>query len=287
MNLESKLKAQTTSETIKNIENFIQQDPGKRGLDEWAISENLFPGTLSLAKGDHIIIATGFYILNSKVIETDGPPGAIVLAEALIKMGKSVTIIVDDHGQSIMSAGLKSINCNAQLLTFSPGKEIDIQTVVKKNTTHFIALERPGIAADGFHHNFRGQIISEYVAPTDNLFIKCTELGIITLAIGDGGNELGMGNIKSDNIYCCTIKSDYCICAGVSNWAGYAIAGILSILEKQNLMISFEQFNKILKTIVDNGAVDGVSGKPEVTVDGLDIKWENHIYSSLLELAKG
>lgn len=270
----------------EEIEQLIQQDPGNRGLSKWAIDGNLFPASLSLAKGKHIIITTGFYILNSGAIETDGPPGAIILAKALMEMGKSVTIITDDHAREITEAGMTSVNCKAELITFAADKVIDYKEIFREDTTHFIALERPGAALDGYHYNFRRNIISDFVAPIDPLYVKSAELGIKTIAIGDGGNELGMGNIMYDEEFCCSIKSDFCICAGVSNWAGYAIAGILSYLSDKNLMVDFNNFDNLLTSIVEAGAVDGVSGKQEATVDGLERSWEDRIYNDILTMTE-
>ena len=55
---------------------------------------------------------------------------------------------------------------------------------------------------------------------------------IVTIGIGDGGNEIGMGkvlervavNVKHGSEIGCTVSCDYLITAGVSNWGGYALA---------------------------------------------------------------
>ena len=55
---------------------------------------------------------------------------------------------------------------------------------------------------------------------------------IVTIGIGDGGNEIGMGkvlervntNVKNGCEIACTVASDYLVTAGVSNWGGYALA---------------------------------------------------------------
>ncbi|MCP4755976.1 MAG: DUF4392 domain-containing protein, partial [Proteobacteria bacterium] len=88
--------------TAERIENCIQQDPGNRGLDKWAYKGDLLPAAQSLFQGNHVIIATGFYILDAQVVETDGPPGTVVLARALRQLGKRVCLLVDDHSKSIL-----------------------------------------------------------------------------------------------------------------------------------------------------------------------------------------
>ena len=64
------------------------------------------------------------------------------------------------------------------------------------------------------------------------LFLAKKHPEIVTIGIGDGGNEIGMGkvfervaaNVQYGSEIACTIASDYLISAGVSNWGGYALA---------------------------------------------------------------
>ena len=64
------------------------------------------------------------------------------------------------------------------------------------------------------------------------LFLAKKHPEIVTIGIGDGGNEIGMGkvfervaaNVQYGSEIACTVASDYLISAGVSNWGGYALA---------------------------------------------------------------
>lgn len=279
--------------TADALERLIQQDPGKRGLDKWGIKGGLVNAAESLMSGRGILLATGFYIVSAGVIETDGPPGAAVLALALEKLGKRVTLLTDDHAEEIIKISLHSIDSMSEVRSFKCGETPDADDIIEDDTTHFIALERPGRSADGFHYNFRGINISRYLAPFDEAYIKAQKRGITTIAIGDGGNELGMGNVSSsvdrhiapDRAFSCSVSSDICICAGVSNWAGYALAALLSKIRDENLMAHEEIFNEMLEAVVEKGAVDGVSGIKETTVDGLDRAWEMKIYKEMLKTA--
>jgi len=278
----------------EKIETLILQDPGNRGISNWAIDGNLLPAAESILTGKHIVITTGFFILSSNIIETDGPPGVIVLAKVLSESGYKVTIVTDNHAREIMQIGLDSINCKAELKCFSPDDKIETSDIINSETTHFIALERPGKADNGYHQNFRGKIISDFVANTDDIFLKARSLGIKTIGIGDGGNELGMGKVKhlvDKNIvpyrdFSCNIESDFTICAGVSNWAGYGLSALLSFIQHKNLLPNFDEYSKILNEIVKAGAVDGVTGLNLATVDGLDRSWEDSIYKSMLHILK-
>ena len=43
----------------------------------------------------HVIIVTGFYVVMAGKPETDGPPGAIAIGEALKSLGRTVTYVSD------------------------------------------------------------------------------------------------------------------------------------------------------------------------------------------------
>ena len=88
------------------IDALIQRDPGARGLSRWAEPGDLVASALSLAGGTRVAITTGFFIPSRGVIETDGPVGALVLAEALVALGKQVLFLVDDHAVPVLQAGL-------------------------------------------------------------------------------------------------------------------------------------------------------------------------------------
>ena len=47
-------------------------------------------------------ITTGFYILSANAPETDGPPGAIAIGNALEKMGHNVFYVTDKYTVPIM-----------------------------------------------------------------------------------------------------------------------------------------------------------------------------------------
>lgn len=277
-----------------HIERSIQQDPGNRGLDNWAIQKELLPATQSLAKGDHIIITTGFYILGAGVIETDGPPGAIILAEALRRMGKKVTLLIDSSDAAIIRQGMDAIGSSVGVVEIHEDRAISAKDLFTPDTTHFIALERPGQAADGCYYNFRGYDLSPHIAPLDDLFVDAQSRDIMTIGIGDGGNELGLGKVSAnvdshmphDRPFSCKTAADFCICAGVSNWGGYGMAALLSIMASQSLLPHPSDLAKLLDAITEAGAVDGVTGKNTPSVDGLDEKWEHNIFFMMHELSK-
>lgn len=151
--------------------------------------------------------------------------------------------------------------------------------------------EGPGELA-GLCLNMRGDSVSEFTAPLHVLFEEKHRLAkkIFTIGIGDGGNEIGMGSIPwaiiSENILnelggkiACRIATDTTIVAGVSNWAGYALAAALfARIGKEKEYATFYNEEKEAGLLQEyrrtKTVVDGVKGIPALSVDGKD--WSLH-----------
>ncbi|PIV19850.1 MAG: hypothetical protein COS40_15690 [Deltaproteobacteria bacterium CG03_land_8_20_14_0_80_45_14] len=63
-------------------------------------------------KGKKVAIITGFYVPvgDPPATETDGPPGALTLAEGLRYLGMEVSLLSDEYTLSALKAGLKVLN---------------------------------------------------------------------------------------------------------------------------------------------------------------------------------
>ena len=107
-----------------------------------------------------------------------------------------------------------------------------------------------------------GQDTSEFHAKLDFIFLHHGT----TVGIGDGGNEIGMGNL-AEHIPSveqlpdepCVTTVSHLIIASVSNWGGYGLVAGLSLLTGRNLLPSPEQEEDVIRAMVDRGAVDGVA----------------------------
>ena len=109
---------------------------------------------------------------------------------------------------------------------------------------------------------------------------------ILTIGIGDGGNEIGMGRFvdvieKNLAIPPSIIETDYTLLATTSNWGAYGFITALESLSGVPLLPSLEEVTHFLDHIVRLGAVDGVLGKSSRTVDGLDWSTEGEILRQL------
>ncbi len=136
----------------------------------------------------NILIGTGFPVV--KTFETDGPVGAIALYEAFEKLGSSPTIVC---GRPLSQALAAQYRVHEIRVGDHDQREHEAQDALQRfHPDAIISIERPGQAADGGYYNMRGENISENTACFDT-FMNLSECP--TIAIGDGGNEIGMGKV--------------------------------------------------------------------------------------------
>ena len=233
-----------------------------------------------------VIITTGFYIRSAGYIETDGPPGAIAIGRALNKLDYRVVYVTDKYGMK----ALESIAEPSSIIYEFPILDCEASNILASNICNefdpsiMIAVERCGINELGKYSNMHGQDITPYTAKIDCLF----QNKITSIGIGDGGNEIGMGNLYAqvkDNSklvrFPTTIEVDELVIASVSNWGAYGLIAAISLIKNQNLLVSVEEEIEIINTLVGLGVVDGMSGKPESFVDGFDLDSNSKILQNL------
>ncbi|XP_055017459.1 D-glutamate cyclase, mitochondrial isoform X2 [Boleophthalmus pectinirostris] len=240
---------------IRQLENIIGEDPGERGISAIFLPDELLLSCLALSHSSSVLITTGFptHYMHNPPDETDGPPGAIAMANMLLSLGKQVTMVTDRRGlqlnQDIITEAVSSgvLVAPVPLVTFEdngPDSALNFLChngdVNKPRYDHLVAIERSGRAADGNYYNMRGVNIKHLLDPIDNLFIAAKDIpGIRTTGIGDGGNELGMGKLRErvknympkGELIACDVPADYAITCGVSNWGGYAVCCGLFLLQ--------------------------------------------------------
>jgi len=253
---------------ITSIENLIASDPGGRNIFGLVITDQLRLAAQSLRLAKRVGIVSGFYIPQANAGETDGPPGAKAIGDALRALGIEVDYITDHWCAPLFRA-----------LDIEPMIEPQAY-VTRANPTHLVSVERPGRGRDGRFRNMRGIDISATTFPLDDLFLDATRKGLTTIGVGDGGNEIGMGKVFAEALsaidhgqdIASTVATDFCIAAGVSNWGAYGLAGALSVLSGRDLLPTAEDCMRAIDRVVRiGGAVDGVTHRREPTVDGLDL----------------
>lgn len=294
---------------LQNLRDIVQIDPGRRGLNRHP-QRNLFTATApdlaaacqSLAQhpAPRLAIVTGFFIPTADPPghETDGPLGALFLLRACAALGIPARIATDPPGIPALRAGLRHCALPGDWLWELPHPTADdwnrpSSHLLGFSPTHYVFIERPGPNAEGRCLTMRGLDITAQMGPVHRWMDKTTPAADhnsspVTIGIGDGGNEIGMGKIDpailADNIPLgvqihCRIATDYLIVAGVSNWGSYALAAGLFLLRGRKPppgLFDPSTERDVLEVMVREGSlVDGVIGRPAVSVDGLP--WEVYI----------
>lgn len=269
--------------------------------------------------GAPALIATGFPE-GGGVPETDGPVGAALLARALfLGLGVISVIVIDEDWYEMMVGTLRGAGLAPRPLPASGVaapieflRPVYIKTVKKDSPSahavsdellsvtqpaFLLTIERPGCNANGLYHGLGGRPLDGMVADLDYLFRQAQGKGFLTLGIGDGGNELGMGVIAEDlptfspKARDCGIPGrggvgaatavDWAVFSNVSNWGATGIIAALSaLLENPVVFHDAELETRATEACVLFGGVDGMFMGPEPANDGIAIvEWEGMVRS--------
>lgn len=279
------------SNLFDKIEEIISLNLGNRGMNKIKLKGQLESCVLSLNASDTVVIVTGFAIKEANVGETDGPPGALALAYVLENLGKKVIIVTDKYSEIFLIEGIKILSLNSEIIIFEENteKEQADEIIRKHKPSHIIGVERPGRGIDNRCYSMLGEDITSCCPNTDLLFIKARESNIPTSAIGDGGNEVGMGKVRhlvtkyvnKGNIICADFAADNLIISGVSNWGAFGICAGLCVINNDMHMYNEATYEKISMEMLRKGAVDGCTKKKEATVDGLTYEVNLGVFSKL------
>lgn len=267
-----------------------------------ALSELLVPG-------DIVYILTGFILRPHKCPETDGIVGAILLARALVRAydAKPLIICPAENVVAVKNCaplvGLHLYESVEEVLAmpesfgvipFTKKKE-EAQAQVKQLFQSgmpkvVISTEAPGANEKGEYHNALGINMTELEAKMDVLFDAARERKIPTFAVGDLGNEIGMGAIADHitryipyagkgNCKCgckggllARTAADYLITATVSDWGVYALISAVAYLKGDiGIMHDADMEERVLRECARSGMVD-MTGSLLPGIDGFDVK---------------
>ncbi|XP_074145825.1 D-glutamate cyclase, mitochondrial [Sminthopsis crassicaudata] len=311
------ITSSSSVQKIRELENIIARDPGNRGIKHLFNKDELLKASLSLSHARSVLITTGFptHFTHDPPEETDGPPGAIAMAAILQALEKEVAIVVDERAMNLHRKIIEDSIDQGVLKTTIPllnyqGDEAGSALMFlckdgdpkSPRFDHLVAIERSGRAADGNYYNARKINIKHLVDPIDDLFLAAQKIpGISSTGIGDGGNELGMGKVKTSvkkyikngDVIACDVEADFAVIAGVSNWGGYALACALYLLNMSDIhgrylqkavglpttsskapawaqaLPSVIKEEKMMKILVQHQVRSGVTGNVGMEVDGL------------------
>ncbi len=260
--------------------------------------------------GDTVIIATGCTYPGFELVvgEPDGPMGAASLARALALGLRAKPVVVAEEclvegvRAAVRGAGLNllsmdhlmrlspDINRSATVLSFPIDDAQAIQESARMleelHPTAVVAIEKLGPNERGVYHMVKGHDSSAFQAKVGRLFEAARRRGLLTVGVGDRGNEIGMGAIAD------TVKrllpygaKCQCPCGGgvadatevdvvvpgtCSNWGAYGISACLAaLLDDPDILHDVKAEARMLRGCVDAGMADGISILCEPAVDGI------------------
>jgi hypothetical protein len=256
---------------------------------------------LASARELSVGIITGFYVPmgTPPAAETDGPVGAAMLADALRRVGVPCRVVTDEPCRGTCAAALRDADVPLDVVPLGGSVDEVVRSWRTLGVSHVVSIERCGRSADGAPRNMRGEDISTFTTLLDDLFLAGPWTRI---AIGDGGNEIGMGSVPAALIgefvahgekIACATPADHLVVAGVSNWGAYALIAALAVLRSDWRMALLDGLDPardeaILRAMVDDGpAVDGVTRQRTLTVDSLSMEVHHTKLRAIRAVAAG
>jgi D-glutamate cyclase len=270
--------------------------------------------------GDNVLFLTGWYLPMYMIGENDGPPGSAGLARS-INFGLSATpIVFSESGHiEIIKACFKGAGFRLaddlkearkilrRAYVASPlsprmdearSREIIRQQLDEINPAAVIAVEKASPNTAGLNHSLPGRDITPLNAKYHLLVEEARRRGILTIGCGDGGNEIGMGNVHEEvkqylatgaTCHCgcgagaaATTKTDILVVGFISNWAAYGIEAALALLiGRTEVMHDGEIEERVLKLAADAGSAGPPYGFSEMGVDELPSRFNIHLVEQL------
>lgn len=278
--------------------------------------------------GDVVLLATGWPDrpwVSPRIFETDGPVGAAALGRCVnLALGAVPLVVVEEElvpgmERVLRGAGLVSLDPEEARSAARSEHPIHAGAVLPWPTdlgearnaarrvlkefapTAVIAIEKGGMNAKGRIHTRKGFDVTDPIAKVDPLVDAARASKIETVGIGDGGNEIGMGNI-ADAVRSAIPFGARCACpceggiapvtevdslvvAAVSNWGAYGVEACLAhLVGRPEAMHDATLEDLALRAAADAGLMDGITGHVEPSADGLRAQVHGAMVSMLSSL---
>ena len=277
------------------IESLCALDAGGRGIARLVVPGAMLAAARALSRATRVALVTGFVPRPEWAAETDGPSGTVVLGRALRQLGADVVYLADPPVLPLLEGCLKALDepSDVAAVPAEPGPAVAEarRALADFGPSHLVAVERPGRAADGGYYNARGRCVAGVNAPLDALF-HGRRNGAVTVGVGDGGNEIGMGRIRTRVVrdvpqgatIASVVRTDHLVVAGTSNWGAWGLVAHLSLLVRRDLLHDPDEEARLTRAMVAAGGVDGLTGAAEPTVDSLPLALHQASLVTLREL---
>jgi hypothetical protein len=277
------------------VETLCALDPGGRGIGRLVVPGAMARAAHALAGAERVVLLTGFVPRPSGAAETDGPSGTVVLGRALRRLGARVAYLADPPVAPLVEACLRALGEPPDLWAVPAAPQAALRAacahVAAFAPTHLVAVERPGRARDGGYYNARGVSVAAVNAPLDELFLR-RRAGVVTVGVGDGGNEVGMGRVRGrigrdvphGARIASVVRTDHLVVAGTSNWGAWGVTAHLALRTGRRLLHTPADEARLLRAMLRAGGVDGLTGASALSVDGLPLRLHQALLGTLREL---
>ena len=267
-------------------------------------------------KGQVVILATGLPMYPWFAGEQDGPVGTATLARALLlAVGARPIIVTDPVNVDICAAALRgaglyvrplddalSLPTTAAVLPFPlEWEEAAARAQALLDTLRpsaLVAIERTGANEHRQYHSSSGKRLTDYCGKIDTLFASAGEREILTIGIGDGGNEIGCAAIRDSVLQAvphaarCAcpcggttipqVSTDLLIAAAISNWGAYGVeAGMALLLERPGILHGRDIDARVHDLCAAAGANNDGPGLLDVGADAVAAPLHGHIVDLL------
>lgn len=257
-----------------------------------------------LKPGSRVLIFTGWPSrswLIKGLTETDGPVGAAILARALEEAFDIIPIIVMEErlcefgAVGLRAAGLIVSDLETALQSKPGPPKASVGAVIRFTSDAnqaqreaealldhvkpdaLISIELPGANRDGTYHNVTArEVPTELVMKADYCMREAAARGILTIGIGDGGNELGMGNaaeairkyLKEGDVIAPVTQVDCLVVSCISNWGALGMAACVAAVAGKPDVFDHIDIMRITDALVNAGAIDGLTAYVDPKNDG-------------------
>lgn len=244
---------------------------------------------------DTVLISSGFFDPPSMIGEADGPIGSALIARALCTMLDATPVFLTElNNISTMealarSAGIDIVDLELARTTPYKGAMVILPINLERakiealrcldlvKPTAFITIEKPAPCPRGRYHTGIGLDVSDVVGKIDFIVDEANRRGILTIGIGDGGNEVGMGRIldtikevvPTGNIIGTPLCTEVLVVATIANWGAYGVEACLAAaLHMPEAMHTVADERRVTETAARCGLIDPVTGLANGWVDG-------------------
>ena len=277
--------------------------------------------TEEIKAGDRVLLVSQFASTNMPFGETDGPLGVASLARAVsfglgalpvivtgprdIEVARYTTkaagLIVMEYSDAKKTAAAAAAEVVFPCVDKDESKKVAAAIIDEYAPKAVISVETVGPNKKGIKHSGVGAVnieAQDRMPGLEYLFYEATARGIPTIGCIDRGNEVGSGTIEEDvrnitpyaNICrcpceagtACAVKTDIVFPAAISNWGAYAITAMIAFLHKKSEILQDEDTERrMLEACIMAGAVDGALGRPVMSVDGVKVKGQQALITTL------